>query len=166
MAHTTTFRLTLHTSLLGLVFTISTLISAQTKIDSMVIKYLVKNGQISQDDVVLNKITKTGKKTDKVSSNIYKFEVFCLENSNDVLRIYGFGTYSEHSDRCMLVEYVNAYSQKYTYLSLGSIDQELIVLSSIFTFGKHKLADQYQREILEIYLGYRQGRIQVPTFLH
>ncbi len=89
-----------------------------------------------------------------------------MANGDEVLRIYGFGTYSSHSKPCMLFDYSVLGDHKYTYLGLGRIDEELALLSTILKGGKHKMPDKYQQEILEIYLGYRQGRIEVPTFLH
>ena len=166
MAQTKRLKLCINIPLIGLMLFLSFSLPAQTKIDNLAIDYLVKNNEIKESDVVFKKITKTRKKTSIIESNVYNNEVFCMTNEDETLRIYGFGTYSSHSNRCMLFHYSFLDNHKYTYLGLGRIDEELVLLSSLLTSSKHKIPDKYQQEILEIYLGYRQGIIEVPVFLH
>ena len=89
---------------------------SQTNIDSLAINFLVKNNQIKDSDIVYKKRVVKGKII--TNQNIYIDKVFCLKENEETLNIYGFGTYSSESNRCMLFEYGYNSTNKYFFLGL------------------------------------------------
>lgn len=139
---------------------------SQTNIDSLSINFLVKNELIKSSDVVYKKKIMTKGKIG-LENNIYINKVFCLNQNDEILNIYGFGVYSvEESPRCMLFEYGYKNNNQYFFLGVGRIEEELLELSNILKLFKGSLKPKYQIQILEIYNNYKKGKIEIPNHLN
>jgi hypothetical protein len=121
----------------------------QTKVDSLIQQFLIKNHEI--DSIVLKE--KKNKKITTTESNYYKKKELFLTVGSKGITLYTFGSYSAHGDRFVLLELFIKKSGKYSYDLLGKegIEHDLKRLLNIFGENAELTSDD-KKKIIQILL--------------